>query len=244
MAKMKPALSLSQVSGRGAETIELVKAIEQHKFSGTYVPNMGNSMGLCEALAVVTSEIRFGSCISPIYYRHVLDYASTVTSIHDVSNGRFTIGIGVSHNRVLQMRNLEVGKPLEDIKQNPNFFVGNMIPTCVSEDEEKAKGMMSQWLSSATALLFFYRNYWKQSGYPEEMRAIEEATDERETHKTASFLSDDFLSDTTLCGTSSQVLDSLEMWYEAGIKTPILAPIVLKEDQRIDTYQRLIQIFQ
>ena len=56
----------------------------------------------------------------------------------------------------------------------PNFFIGNMIPTCISGDIEAAKAVNRKTLTSY-ATLPNYRNYWKEAGYVEEMEAVEKA---------------------------------------------------------------------
>ena len=74
-----PALSLAAVPGRRKATIELATEIEKRGFSGIYGPSLGDSLALCEALAFATNEITFGTSIMPIYFRQVVDYASTVS---------------------------------------------------------------------------------------------------------------------------------------------------------------------
>ena len=66
----KPAVSLAAVAGRRKATLELAQRIEQEGFSGIYCPSFGDGMGLCEALALVTHEIPFGTSIANIYTRH------------------------------------------------------------------------------------------------------------------------------------------------------------------------------
>ena len=73
----KPAVSLAAVAGRRKATLELAQRLEQEGFSGIYCPSFGDGMGLCEALALVTHEIPFGTSIANIYTRHPADYAQT-----------------------------------------------------------------------------------------------------------------------------------------------------------------------
>ena len=246
-----PALSLAAVPGRRNATIALATEIEKKGFSGIYGPSLGDSMALCEALAFATNEIYFGTSIMPIYFRQVADYASTASFIHEVSNGRFRFGIGVSHAPALKARGLNAGKPLTDTRNfveelrnvprtgelppivlatlrkkmialsediaegmvfangarshmqeslkvvsdearsSDGFFIGDMIPTCISDDIEAAKAVNRRTLTSY-AMLPNYRNYWKEAGYQEEMEGIEKAINDRE--------------------------------IDAGIKTPILVP--------------------
>jgi alkanesulfonate monooxygenase SsuD/methylene tetrahydromethanopterin reductase-like flavin-dependent oxidoreductase (luciferase family) len=84
-------------------------------------------MTWCALLAQVTHEIPFGTSIANIYTRHPLDYAQTASFIHELSNGRFHFGIGVSHGPMHQRLGLQVGKPLGDVRR---FIqdVGNSVP--------------------------------------------------------------------------------------------------------------------
>ncbi|MBT5700904.1 MAG: LLM class flavin-dependent oxidoreductase [Gammaproteobacteria bacterium] len=278
-----PALSLAAVPGRRNATIALATEIEKKGFSGIYGPSLGDSMALCEALAFATNEIYFGTSIMPIYFRQVADYASTASFIHEVSNGRFRFGIGVSHAPALKARGLNAGKPLTDTRNfveelrnvprtgelppivlatlrkkmialsediaegmvfangarshmqeslkvvsdearsSDGFFIGDMIPTCISDDIEAAKAVNRRTLTSY-AMLPNYRNYWKEAGYQEEMEGIEKAINDREMDKIPHFLTDKWLADTTLFGSATQVRDGVEAWFDAGIKTPILVP--------------------
>ena len=282
MSRM-PALSLAAVPGRRNATISLAAEIEKKGFSGIYGPSLGDSMALCEALAFATNEIVFGTSIMPIYFRQVPDYASTASFIHEVSNGRFRFGIGVSHAPALKARGLNAGKPLTDTrnfvkelrsvprtgelppivlatmrkkmialseevaegmvfangarshmqeslkvvsdeaKTSDEFFVGDMIPTCISDDIEAAKAVNRKTLTSY-AMLPNYRNYWKEAGYREEMEGIEKAINDGEIDRIPHFLTDKWLADTTLFGSATQVRDGVEAWFDAGIKTPILVP--------------------
>lgn len=150
-----PALSLAAVPGRRKATIELATEIEKRGFSGIYGPSLGDSLALCEALAFATNEIRFGTSIMPIYFRQVVDYASTVSFIHEVSGGRFRFGIGVSHEPALKSRGLDSGKPLTDTRnfveqlravpragEMPPIILATLRKKMISLSEEIADGMV------------------------------------------------------------------------------------------------------
>lgn len=296
-----PALSLAAVPGRRKATIELATEIEKRGFSGIYAPSLGDSLALCEALAFATNEIMFGTSIMPIYFRQVVDYASTVSFIHEVSGGRFRFGIGVSHEPALKSRGLHGGKPLTDtrifveqlrevpragelppiilatlrrkmielseeiadgmvfangarshmaeslsglssgVKEDDNFFIGDMIPTCINDDIEAAKAVNRKTLTSY-AMLPNYRNYWKEAGYVEEMEGIEKALEAGERDKIPHFLTDKWLADTTLFGTATQVRDGVEAWFDAGVKTPILVPSSANGGQMV-AFEEMLAIF-
>ncbi len=296
-----PALSLAAVPGRRKATIELATEIERRGFSGIYGPSLGDSLALCEALAFATNEITFGTSIMPIYFRQVVDYASTVSFIHEISGGRFRFGIGVSHAPALESRGLNSGKPLTDTRNfvqqlrevpragemppivlatlrkkmialseeiaqgmvfangarshmveslgvvseaaraSDDFFIGDMIPTCISDDIEAAKAVNRKTLTSY-AYLPNYRNYWKEAGYVEEMEGIEKAIEAGDRDSIPHFLTDRWLADTTLFGTASQVREGLEAWFDAGIKTPILVPSSANGGQMV-AFEEMLAIF-
>ena len=296
-----PALSVAAVPGRRQWTIELAQDIERRGFTGIYTPSVvGDSMAFCQALAMATHEITFGTSIAPIYFRQTADYAATASFIHEISGGRFRFGIGVSHAPALAARGISGGKPLSDIRsfvddyeaaprtgdkapivlatlrkkmillseeiasgmvfangalshvpeslsvlsdesRKGNFFIGNMIPTCISEDIQAAKAVNRRTLTSY-AMLPNYRNYWKEAGYVEEMNAIEQAIVDGKPEKVPEFLTDGWLADTTLFGTPTQVRDGVEAWFDAGIKTPILVPSSANGNQ-IFAFEELLAIF-
>ena len=103
------------------------------------------------------------------------------------------------------------------------FFIGNMIPTVVSDDVEAAKARNRRTLTSY-ATLPNYRAYWKEAGYVEEMEAVEAAMAAKDFDRIPECLSDRWLADTTLFGPASAVREGIEAWYDAGIKTPIIVP--------------------
>jgi alkanesulfonate monooxygenase SsuD/methylene tetrahydromethanopterin reductase-like flavin-dependent oxidoreductase (luciferase family) len=295
-----PALSLAAVPGRRKATLELAQQIEQRGFSGIFCPSMGDGLALCEALALVTNEIVFGTSITPIYFRSVADFAQTASFIHEVSAGRFRFGIGVSHAPALKQRGISFGKPLEDTRKfvdeigevqragelppiilatlrkkmialseeigagmvfangcrshmkaslavlsddsrSGDFFIGDMIPTCIDDDIEAAKAVNRRTLSGY-ALMPNYRNYWKEAGYVSEMEAIEESIAARDMAKIPSLLSDQWLADTTLFGPASRVRDELDKWFDAGVKTPILVPSSANGGQ-MKAFEELFGIF-
>lgn len=109
-------------------------------------------------------------------------------------------------------------------RADPNFFIGDMIPTCIYENESTAAAVNRKTLVHY-AHLPNYRNYWKEAGYEEEMDGVEKALKAGgDPEAVGACLSERWLSDNTLYGSPTKVLEGLEAWYDAGIKTPILVP--------------------
>ena len=278
-----PAVSLAAVPGRRAKMIEVAQELEKKGFPGIYGPSLGDSLSLCNAIALSTKTIEIGTSITPIYTRNVVDFAQTAGFLHEISEGRFRFGVGVSHAPAMNRMGITQGKPLadmrqfvEDIKAVPrvgdmppivlatlrkkmiqlaeeigdgmvfangarshmtdslsvlksesrtgdNFFIGNMIPTCISDDKEAAATVNRKTLTSY-AFLPNYRNYWKEAGYEQEMTDIEDAIEKKDLDRVPECLSDRWLADTTLFGSASEVREGIEAWFESGIKTPIIVP--------------------
>lgn len=277
----KPAMSLAAMPGRRHATLEAAQEIERLGFAGIYCPSFGDGVGLCEALALCTKDIPFGTAIANIYTRHPTDYAQTVTLLHELSRGRFRFGIGVSHAPVNSRLGVKTGKPTQDVrsfveqlrkgaqrwgelppiilatlrkkmvqlageigqgavwanaarshmpKSLPflgdavrSAFVGNMIPTCISEDRNAAAAVNRKTLTGYV-MLPNYQNYWIEAGYEDEMRAIQRAIAAGQPDKIPSLMSDKWLADCTLFGSVKEVRDGVEAWYAAGVTTPILVP--------------------
>lgn len=108
-------------------------------------------------------------------------------------------------------------------RNNPDFFIGNMIPTCISDDIEAAKAVNRRTLTSY-GFLPNYRNYWKEAGYHEEMEAIEKAIAEGRNADVPTCFSDKWLSDNTLFGPAAKIREGVEAWKAAGVKDLIIVP--------------------
>ena len=61
-----PAVSLAAVPGRRLRTIELAQEIERRGFPGIFGPSLGDSLSLCNAVAMTTSEVLIGTTITAI----------------------------------------------------------------------------------------------------------------------------------------------------------------------------------
>jgi len=278
-----PALCLIAVPGRRRRTLELAREVEKRGFAGIFSPSPFGNMSLCEALSWQTETITFGTAIAPIYQRTVTDFAQSAAVMHEVSGGRFRLGIGVAHGPSHVRMGVTPGKPLGDIRSfverfraqeglgplppiiiaalrkrmvalageiaegvvfanaslshmgtslaalpeakrnDPNFFIGNMIPTCISDDIEAAKAVNRRTLTSY-GFLPNYRNYWREAGYEAEMAAIETAIAEGRNADVPNYFSDKWLEDNSLFGPAAKVRDGVKAWQAAGVKDLIIVP--------------------
>jgi alkanesulfonate monooxygenase SsuD/methylene tetrahydromethanopterin reductase-like flavin-dependent oxidoreductase (luciferase family) len=116
MPEPLPAISLVAVPGRRRATLEFAAEIDRRGFPAIYAPSIFGNLSLCEALAHVTRHLTFATSIAPIYTRIVADFAQCAAFLHEVSGGRFRLGIGVSHAPTHRRLGLSVGNPLSDIR--------------------------------------------------------------------------------------------------------------------------------
>lgn len=283
MSEPLPALCLIAMPGRRRRTIELCQEAERRGFDGIYVPSPMGNLSMCEALAWQTAKIPFATSIVPIYQRTMIDFCQSAAMMHEISGGRFSLGIGIAHGPSYVRMGVTPGKPLADTRafiqkfraetsfgplppiivaalrekmvalagelaegvvfanvcrshmshslaalpaakrKGDGFFIGNMIPTCISDDEAAARTINRNTLSRY-AQLPNYRNYWKEAGYVEEMTAIEKALAEGRTADVPKYLTDKWLADNTLFGSAAKVREGVAAWREAGVHTPILVP--------------------
>jgi alkanesulfonate monooxygenase SsuD/methylene tetrahydromethanopterin reductase-like flavin-dependent oxidoreductase (luciferase family) len=283
MAEALPALCLIAMPGRRRRTIELCQEAEKRGYAGIYVPSPMGNMSMCEALSWQTGSINFATSIVPIYQRTMIDFCQSAAMMHEVSGGRFSLGIGIAHGPSYVRMGVTPGKPLADTRafiekfraeqsfgplppiivaalrhkmvalagelaegvvfanvcrshmakslsalppakrDSDAFFIGNMIPTCISDDIEAAKAVNRKTLSRY-AELPNYRNYWKEAGYVEEMEGVEKAIAEGRRDDIPRFLTDKWLADNTLFGPPAKVREEVAAWRAAGVRTPILVP--------------------
>ena len=99
-----------------------------------------------------------------------------------------------------------------------------------ADDKEAAAAVCRRTLTGYV-MLPNYRNYWKEAGYREEMEAIEKALAAGDREKLPGLMSDRWLADSTLFGSTKEVREGVEAWFAAGVKTPIVVPSSTKGGQ-------------
>ncbi|MGH7317916.1 MAG: LLM class flavin-dependent oxidoreductase [Candidatus Rokuibacteriota bacterium] len=126
-------------------------------------------------------------------------------------------------------------------RTNKEFFIGNMVPTCIDADRAAAAAVNRRTLVGYVKLPN-YQNYWIEAGFEEEMQAIRKALAAGQDDTIPSLMSDRWLSQVTLYGSASEVRDGVEAWYAAGVKTLIMVPSSTKGNQ-MAALQELIDLY-
>src|SRR5215467_6438814 len=78
---------------------------EQLGFATGWLPHIPWSLDALTAVALagqVTSRIELGTAVVPTYPRHPIAMAQQALSASAISGGRFTLGIGLSHQIVIE----------------------------------------------------------------------------------------------------------------------------------------------
>ncbi len=92
------------------ELVELGLLAERYGFDAVFV-NEGRSdaLAVSQAIAQATSQITIGTNIANIFFRHPYLIASSTRTIAELSNGRFILGLGMSHRSLLASLGIEMG---------------------------------------------------------------------------------------------------------------------------------------
>lgn len=142
-----PAISLAAVPGRRQRTVEVATEIERRGFTGIFCPSLGDAMSLCLSIAQATETIEFGTAIQPIYFQHPSALAATAGYINEIAEGRFRLGLGVTHGPVHARMGFEVGKPLSDMRDYVTAMrasadnVGGLPPITLATLRDKMVGL-------------------------------------------------------------------------------------------------------
>ena len=112
-----PALALIGTPTKRVAVLELATEADRLGFAGLAAPGINGNLALCGSLAHVTDTIAFWTSIQPIYHDHPTEVAVTAGHLHEVSGGRFRLGLGVSHVPAMDRLRISTGKPLHDMQQ-------------------------------------------------------------------------------------------------------------------------------
>ena len=110
-----PALSVIGTPLKRNSILELAAEAERRGFAGLASPGVHGNLAMCGSLAHVTNTIPFWTSIQPIYHGHPVEVAITAGHLHEVSGGRFRLGLGVSHAPTMHRLGIDTGRPLHDM---------------------------------------------------------------------------------------------------------------------------------
>jgi alkanesulfonate monooxygenase SsuD/methylene tetrahydromethanopterin reductase-like flavin-dependent oxidoreductase (luciferase family) len=103
-----------------SEAVERVKLAESLGYDTVYVTHIAGreSLTVLTAYALATSRIRVGTGVVPIYTRTPATMAQTAATIDELSDGRLTLGLGVSHRPVVEgWHGQTIDRPVAEMRE-------------------------------------------------------------------------------------------------------------------------------
>ena len=111
------AISLSAAGVSHAELIQLAREAEDSGFSGVFISEASNdALMCCYGAAKATKRVKIGTWIVNIYLRDPMLCAAAAQTVQDESDGRFILGLGVSHRPLLKGRGIEMGNGRDHLR--------------------------------------------------------------------------------------------------------------------------------
>jgi alkanesulfonate monooxygenase SsuD/methylene tetrahydromethanopterin reductase-like flavin-dependent oxidoreductase (luciferase family) len=104
---------------RLSDAVERVRLAESLGYETAYTTHIAGreSLTVLTAYALATSEIRVGTGVVPIYTRTPATMAQTAVTIDELSGGRLTLGLGVSHRPVVEgWHGQRIDRPVREMR--------------------------------------------------------------------------------------------------------------------------------
>lgn len=113
-------LTISPMSGIPyADFVQLGREAEDSGFSGVFIPEANNDALICSyTIAKATTRVQIGTWIVNIYLRDPSLCAAAAEMVQDAADGRFILGLGVSHRPALEARGIEMGNARDRLRRD------------------------------------------------------------------------------------------------------------------------------
>jgi len=100
--------------------VDRARDVAERGFGSLWVPQIFD-LDAMTALAVVAHEVpglRLGTAVVPTYPRHPMVMAGQARTVHQVSDAGFTLGIGLSHQIVIEsLLGMDFSKPVRHLRE-------------------------------------------------------------------------------------------------------------------------------
>ena len=122
--RFSPRTGSTNSTGNGyAGFVQLARETEDAGFGGVYIPEAVNDALMCSlAVANATRRITIGTWIVNIYLREPALCAVAAEMVQEAANGRFILGLGVSHRPALQARGIEMGNARARLRRDAEMI--------------------------------------------------------------------------------------------------------------------------
>ncbi|HKV53943.1 MAG TPA: LLM class flavin-dependent oxidoreductase [Candidatus Binataceae bacterium] len=117
-------ISISTFSGIAyRDFVNLAREAEDAGYTGVFVPEANNdALICCHAIAKETRRIQIGTWIVNIYLREPTLCAAAAEMVQDESDGRFILGLGVSHRPALEARGIDMGNARDRLRRDTDII--------------------------------------------------------------------------------------------------------------------------
>ena len=114
---MAQQLAIVIMPGSPAQIGEQARAAEDGGFAGACMPELTNDgLMCCYVMAAATKKIRLITWIVNVYFRHPWLCAAAASMVQEVSGGRLTLGLGVSHRPFMQALGIDMGNARDKLR--------------------------------------------------------------------------------------------------------------------------------
>ena len=76
-----------------------------------------DGISICAATAAVTTRVRIGPCVVPIFTRSALLMATTFAALDELSQGRIIMGVGAGSRLLIQAQGIQYTKPVTALRE-------------------------------------------------------------------------------------------------------------------------------
>tara|TARA_B100000029_G_scaffold516564_1_gene631096 strand:+ start:1258 stop:2187 length:930 start_codon:yes stop_codon:yes gene_type:complete len=110
-----------------SDLVELFVKAEEDGFKAVWISHSfaSDSIMLMSLAGASTSELELGTFVVPTYTRHPIAMAQQALTAASATNGRFTLGIGLSHKTMIEgIYGLDYSKPIRHMREYLNVLNG------------------------------------------------------------------------------------------------------------------------
>ncbi len=127
---MRIGIGIGDIAGRAADIDGLIAQAQRAEADGFASGWFANIFGIDAIMAAAlcarsTSRIELGTAVVPTYPRHPVAMAQQALSAQAAARGRFTLGVGLSHQIVIEnLLGLSFAKPFSHMRE----YLGVLVP--------------------------------------------------------------------------------------------------------------------
>ncbi len=102
------------------ESVEIARRAEELQYESVWFAEHNfsrDAVSICAAVSAMTSRVRIGPCVVPIFTRSALLLATTFATLDELSNGRIVLGVGAGSRLLIRAQGLNYDKPLTALRE-------------------------------------------------------------------------------------------------------------------------------